>query len=131
VATVEIEPQIETWVRENIVKRFESIGISVTPAAQQTLAYLLQAQVEEYGAANQEEVLRRANFLVVPILRGHAARYAKQPLTVNRALHLVVDANSFLHFFPWGTTMEVIGTKDRSFREFEFSDQDLEKEGQH
>jgi hypothetical protein len=131
VATIQIEPQIETWVQENIIKRFEGAGISVTPAAQQALAYLLQAQVEEYGAANQEEVLRRAKFLVVPILRGHVARYPKQPLTVNRALHLVVDANTFLHFFPWGTTMEVIRTKDLSYREFDFSDQDLEKEGQY
>jgi hypothetical protein len=131
VASIEIDPQYESWVQDNVVKRFESLGIAVTPTAQQALAFLLQAQVKKLNAKNPEEVLQQAQKLIVPILRGHAARYPKQTLTVNRALHLLVDANTFLHFFPTGTTMEVIRTKDRSFREFDFSDQDLEKEGQH
>jgi hypothetical protein len=127
VTTIEIDPRIEEWVQRKVVKRFKEVGVEVTPAAELTLAFLLQAQILEYNLKDPEEVLRVAEGLVVPVLRGHAARYSKRTLTANRALHLVVDANSFLHFFPWGPTM--LRIKDRSFREFDFGNE-LEEEGQ-
>ena len=131
-ATVEIDPQYEEWVQENVVKRFEKMGVGVTPAAQDGLAFLLQAQVREQIASNADEVFERANRLLVPVLRGHAARYQKQPLTLNRALHLVVDANIFVNAFPWGPSLEQVQKQIiAGGTEFAFGDVENEKEEQH
>jgi len=128
VATIQIDPRFEKWVQEKVVKSFELKGIKVTPTAQLGLAYLMQAQLEENTVRRTELVLEGAERLLGPILRCYHLKYQSAPLTINRALHLITEANAFLQVFPWGTTMEWTELKGKDAIVVE--DQ-WEKQGQH
>ena len=127
-ATIEIDPRFEKWVQEKVVKSFGREGIEVTQTAQPGLAYLMQAQLQENTVRREELVLEGAEKLLAPILRAHRARYRRAPLTINRALHLLTEANAFLWAFPWGTTMEWTEIKGKDAF---LSEGELEEEGQH
>lgn len=126
-AKIQIDPQFEKWVREKVVKNFELKKIKVTPTAQVGLAYLMQAQLEEYTSLTPEQVLAGAEKLLGLILRAYPVKYQKAPLTINRALHLITEANTFMLEFPWGTTMEQTAITP----EGTVVERELGKEGQH
>jgi hypothetical protein len=128
VTTIQIDPQFENWVQENVVKKFELKGIEVTLTARLGLAYLMQAQLEERTARTPEQVLLGAERLLGPILTGYHAKYKSAPLTINRALHLITEMNAHLLAFPWAPTMDL--TEIKSNPEIVEEGQ-WEKEGQH
>jgi hypothetical protein len=114
VATIQIDPRFEKWVQERVVRSFDLNGIMVTPTARLGLAYLMQAQLEEYRVLTPEQVLAGAEKLLGPILRGHRVKYQQAPLTINRALHLTTEANAFMWVFPTVPTDDWTEIQDKS-----------------
>jgi hypothetical protein len=104
-AMIVIDADLEVWVEEKVVKRFKDQNFSVSPAAAQCLAYLLQLQSEE--GMEREAVLQHAGELVGPILSRFKGKYESPVLTTNQLLHLITEVNSCLLIFPTWPTMHL------------------------
>jgi hypothetical protein len=104
---IKIDPAFERWVEEVMAKGLEQRNIKVTSTAQQGIAYLLQAQLNEHTVTTPQQVLAKANALLEGIQNILRPRYSTPTLNINRALHLITHVNSVLHVFPWETTMEL------------------------
>jgi len=118
-ALIEIASKYEDWIKERVVSTFEEKGVNVTRPAQIVLAYTLQAQLEDRLFADPGTVLERAERLLQLVPAIYGWQYKKREMNVNRALHLVVEANLVRRAFPWGPSLgERSGSRpDESRRE--------------
>jgi hypothetical protein len=105
---IRIDPDFGKWVEEVMVK---DLGVEVSPAAQQGIAYLLQAQLDDGIVKTKDEVLDKADLLLKGVLDKFIPQYKAPAITLNRALHLITHANETLRVFPWERTMELDESK--------------------
>jgi hypothetical protein len=68
------------------------------------LAYVMQSQMEE-GIVNQDsQLFQLANDFLGSATDVYIRMYGSHTMTINRAIHLLVQTNLRFNVFPWGTS---------------------------
>lgn len=96
---VRIETEYQEWINFSVVAAFERRGVEITPSARTMLAYVLQSQRGE-GV----ELIRRRDSFLRDAVEVYGEIHGTQTMTVNRAIHLLVQTNQKSQLFPWGTS---------------------------
>ena len=87
---IEVGQNYDTWVSQQFVPLFETVGISVTPAARNLLAHAMQAQIEEGIVANDSTLLEWSERIRTLAVKMHLRKYGIGQLNFNRAMHLIL-----------------------------------------
>jgi hypothetical protein len=101
---IRIEDEYHEWIEGRVRQTFESVGVKLTQPAGTMLAYVLQSQKEEGLVREDAQLFEQAESLLFRATRIYVDLYGTRPMTVNRALHLIVQANQTDAVFPSGPT---------------------------
>jgi hypothetical protein len=101
---VKIETEYQGWIDDQVVRAFEGVGVKITKPARTMLAYVMQSQMEE-GIVNQDsQLFQLANDFLGSATDVYIRMYGSHTMTINRAIHLLVQTNLRFNVFPWGTS---------------------------
>jgi hypothetical protein len=102
--TVKIESEYQGWIEGRVLQAFEGVGVKITEPARTMLAYVLQSQKEEGLVREDGELFQRADYLLARATEVYVEMYGSQTMTINRAIHVIVQTNQRYKVFPWGTS---------------------------
>jgi hypothetical protein len=102
--TIRIETEYDRWIEENVPNAFAAVGVKITKPTLAMLAHMLQSQREDGLVTEDKQLFKKAGELLSAATKTYVRMYGDEPMTVNRALHLVVNINRLAKVFPWGTS---------------------------
>ena len=92
---INISDLYKDWVDDNLVPLFNTRGIDITANAINLFAWSMQMQVDEPGNQvwpTHTQLFSRANeFTNQGLIDFYINRYGEQPITFNRAFHLLAE----------------------------------------
>lgn len=101
---IRIDDEYYEWIEGRVRQAFEGVGVKLTQPAGTMLAYILQSQKEEGVVREDARLFEQAESLLARATRIYVDLYGTRPMTVNRALHLIIQANQTYAAFPSGPT---------------------------
>jgi hypothetical protein len=102
---INVDQRFESWIDKNVIPAFSRENIDVTPAAKNLLCHALQAQLDDKLVPTESDLFGRADKFAGAAIAAYRAQYGKQPMNFNRAMHLLINLNSIMGLFPWGSSV--------------------------
>ena len=100
-----VSDNFAAWVGERVTQAFQQQQIPFSDTALTLFAISLEAQVRDQLVRDPEDALRRAEELLRAAPEMYMRMYKKERMTLNRAMHLLVELNLSLKQFPWGPSV--------------------------
>ena len=100
-----VSDNFAAWVGERVTRAFEQQQIPFSETALALFAMSLEAQVIDQLVRSPDDALERAERMLKAAPEVYLRMYGKERMTLNRAMHLLVELNHSLKQFPWGPSV--------------------------